>query len=94
MQYSKNHVKSIYLLKSKAKSLPKQTCNNQQKAPTPTPHKMAPTAQTTVSYLVPLKETFSSCNNPKCSSISKILIFLFGTSSGIDRFDTLRKSLK
>ena len=55
---------------------------------------MAPTAQATVSHLVPLKETFSSCNNPKYPNISKLLKFLFGTSSGIYRFDKLRKSLK
>ena len=81
-------------LKNKPRSLPEETCNNQPKASAPTPHKMAPTAQTTVSHLVPLKETFSSCNNPKYSNISKMLIFLFGTSSNIDRFDKLRKSLK
>ena len=41
-----------------------------------------------------MKETFSSCNYPKYSNTSKILIFLFRTSIGIDRFDKLRKSLK
>ena len=81
-------------LKSKTKSLPEETFNNQPKASTPTPHKMAPIGQSTVSHLVPLKETFSSCNNSKYSNISKMLIFLFGTSSNIDRFDKLRKSLK
>ena len=81
-------------LKSKTKSLPEETCNNQPKASPPTPHKMAPTAQTTIYHLVSLKETFSSCNYPKYSNITKILIFLFGTSSGIDRYDKLRKSLK
>ena len=79
-------------LKSKTKSLLDETSNNQPT--TPTPHKMGPTAQTTVSHLVPLKETFLSSNNPKYSNISKMLIFLFGTSSDIDRFDKLRKSLK
>ena len=44
--------------------------------------------------MVPLKEIFSSCNNPEHSNISKILIFLFRTSSDIDRFDKLRKFLK
>ena len=51
--------------KSKTKFLPEETCNIQLKASTPNPHKIAITAQTTVSHLVPLKESFSSCNNPK-----------------------------
>ena len=33
-------------------------------------------------------------NNPKYSNSSKMLIFLFGTSSNIDKFDKLRKFLK
>ena len=81
-------------LKSKTKSLPEETCNIQPKASTPNPHKMAITAQTTVTHLVPLKETFSSCNNPKFLTSSKMLIFLLGTSSNINKFDKLRKSLK
>ena len=81
-------------IKNKAKSLHEETFNIQPKASTPTPHEMAPIGQSTVSYLVPLKETFSSCNNLQYSNISKMLIFLFGTSSNIDRFDKLRKSLK
>ena len=85
---------SINSTKSKTKSLPEETCKNQPKASPPTPHKMVPTAQITVNHLVPLKETISSCNNLKYSNISKILIFLFGTSSGINRFDKLRKPLK
>ena len=85
--------KSSTPLKSQTKSMPEQTCNNQPRASTPTPHKMTPTTQTTVSHLVPLKETFSSFNNPKHSNISKILIFSFGTSSNNDRFEKLRKSI-
>ena len=50
-------------LKSKLKSLPEETCNNHPRASTPIPHKTAPTSQTTVSHLVPLKETFSPCHN-------------------------------
>ena len=45
-------------LKSKTKSLTEETCYNQPKASTPTPHKMAPIGQTTVSHLVPFKEPF------------------------------------
>ena len=71
-------------LKNKTKSLPEETCNNQPKASTPNPQKMATAAQTTVCHLIPLKETFSSCNNPKYSNSSKILIFLLGTFSNID----------
>ena len=78
-------------LKRKTKSLPEETCNNQPKASTPTPHKMAPIGQPTVSHLVPLKETFSSCSNPKYSNISKLLIFLFGTFSNIVRFPRIPK---
>ena len=40
-------------LKSKTKSLNKETCNNQPKESTPNPHQMTATAQTTVSQLVP-----------------------------------------
>ena len=85
---------SINTTKSKTKYLPEETCNNQPKGLTSTPHKMAPIGQTTVSHLVPLKKAFSSCNNPKYPNISKMLIFLFGTSNNIDRFEKLRKSLK
>ena len=81
-------------LKSKTKSLPEEIWNNQPKASIPTPQKMAPTAKTIVSHLVPLKQVFSSCNNPKYSNISKMLMFLFGTYSDIDSFDKLRKFLK
>ena len=81
-------------LKSKTKSLPEETCNKLPIASAPNPNKMATTAQTTVSHLAPLKESFSSCNNPKYSNSSKMLILLLGTSSNIDKFDKLRKSLK
>ena len=81
-------------LKSKTKSLPEETCKNQPIVSTPNPNKMATTAQTIVSHLVPLKENFSSCNDPKYLNSSKMLIFLLGTSSNIDKFDKLRKSLK
>ena len=81
-------------LKSKSKPLPEETCNNQPKASTPNPHEMATTVQTTVSHLVPVKETFSSCNNRKYLNSSKMLILLLGTPSNIDKFDKLRKSLK
>ena len=81
-------------LKSKTKSLPEETCNKLPIASTPNPNKMATTAQTTVSHLAPLKESFSSCNNPKYSNSSKMLIFLLGTSSNSDKFDKLTKSLK
>ena len=81
-------------LKSKTKSLPEEACNKLPITSTPNPNKMAATAQTTVSHLAPLTESFSSCNNRKYSNSSKMLIFLLGTSSNIDKFDKLRKSLK
>ena len=58
-------------LKSKIKSLLEETCNNQPKASKHTPHKLAPTAQTTVSHLVPLKETIHNVTIPNILTFPK-----------------------